>query len=298
MGLVVLVSLARAADLSEEPCPTGTELIEGTSCRLCISEDGASGTAWFDSGSTQYKMSYEHGRSTRFEVLDSSGSEVRHADVSTGSQTSLRICEHAVPVPAPDREGLLWLDSSGLAAERILRYGGRGQFLQHTIYRDGGENDTFGVRDGPAYRAHARGHWSDGYYHRREVGPWRMTAPDGSVETGHWARGEPVGDWRVVRSDGVTVEEGVYKAGYPHGQWTCVEQDGTTFVGVYSKGLRVGVWTRTDAEGNVISADNIVPAEASVPLRGRGYRGGILVTVALPSPCAADPNAADRSRWP
>ncbi len=197
-------------------------------------------------------------------------------------------CGQRVALPVRSRRGLRWLDEQGAVVVIEQVWGWRNRNWRNLYPRASGVNDVVGARTHPSPGAHMRGDWTDGYYHRRTLGKWRVTDADGAVESGTWAKGAPVGRWTVTRPDGVVRESGHYVAGRPTGVWTCRDDDGSRRERGYDRGRKSGVWRTWNADGLLLSERTEVPDESEPALRGRLWEGGLLRSKKVASPCAVE----------
>lgn len=289
-----VIALFAATAIAAEGCPAGTHEVETESgCARCVDDQREdAGLLRFADGDAAYEVAFAGEQVLRVErSFEGEPPTLQIADLRTGSRESMVLCGSTLKMPAPSPAGLRWVDATGKLV-LIQQLWGLGLRNMRTLYAmPDGTYDVVGARRYPAPGAHMRGHWTDGYYHRRTLGPWRVTLENGSVERGQWARGEPAGLWTVVAPDGRIVERGRYLRGYPNGVWTCGTDNGGASSGRYRLGKRVGDWVTVDAAGAVVSAVAHHAEDAGTTLRGRHWRGGMLSGAAVKSPCDPQPDS-------
>lgn len=289
MSIAVALVLVASRAFAVELCPVGTHQVDAESgCQRCVDDaQESAGVLRYVEGETAYELAFVDAKVLRMErTLEGEPPVLQVADLRTGARVSSEVCGVELDLPTPSPAGLRWVD----AKEKVVlieKYFGFWRRNMRNLYAmPDGSYDVVGARRYPAPGAHMRGHWTDGYYHRRTLGSWRVTLENGSVERGQWAKGEPVGVWTVVATNGRVVERGAYAWGYPTGKWTCASDDGAVTTGRYRLGRQVGDWVTVDAAGAVVSTVTHRTTEESSQLRGRHWRGGVLHSRRVPSPCS------------
>lgn len=282
--LVVFIVRALAAD----SCPVGTHSVAAPKyCEVCRADrDETVGIVRVAEGESATEIGFDGAKVVRMSrVVGTESPELQVADVLSGRQVPSEVCGLQLMLPAPSRAGLRWADEQGdlLLIEQF--WGVRLRNMRNLYAKSDGTFDVVGARRYPSPGAHDRGHWTDGYYHRRTLGKWRVTTQEGMVESGQWAKGEPVGRWTVIAPGGRVAEKGRYVRGYPTGQWRCRSEDGTLMKGSYDRGRRRGAWVTTAPDGQV-STETYRANDEERALRGRHWRGGLLSSGTVPSPCA------------
>ncbi|GDX79003.1 hypothetical protein LBMAG42_08140 [Deltaproteobacteria bacterium] len=294
MVFVLALSLLGSRAFAAEECPGGMHEVKwGTECERCADDIlKATGVVRYADGDTGYEVAYAGTQVTRMERrIQGEPPTLQVVDLASGARESSEVCGVKLALPAPSPAGLRWLDETGKVAIIEQFWGWRQRNMRNLYAMLDGTWDVVGARRYPAPGAHMRGHWTDGYYHRRTLGYWRVTLENGSVENGHWGKGEPVGLWTVVATDGRVVERGRYDSGYPNGRWTCEADDGAVTTGRYRLGRQVGDWVTVDATGAVVSTVTHREGEAEYAVRGRHWRGGMLASARVRSPCDPHPQS-------
>lgn len=294
MVLALALSLLGSRALAAEECPAGMHEVKwGDGCERCADDvQRATGVVRYADGDTAYEVAYAGPQVTRMERrIPGEPPALRIADLSTGARESREVCGVKLGMPTASWAGLRWLDETGKVVLIEQFWGWRQRNMRNLYAMPDGTWDVVGARRYPAPGAHMRGHWTDGYYHRRTLGRWRVTLEDGSVENGRWGKGEPVGLWTVVATDGQVVERGAYAWGYPVGKWTCRAGDGSLTTGRYRLGRQVGDWVTVDAAGAIVSRVTHQEMEEEYPVRGRHWRGGMLSSARVRSPCDPHPQS-------
>jgi hypothetical protein len=229
MVFALALSLLCSRGFAARDCPAGThEARVSPDCQRCLSDqqDGA-GLVRYTEGDAAYEVAFVGARVARMERrVEGEPAVVQIADLRSGARVREEICRTKLDIPTPSPAGLRWADETGRVVLIEQRWGWRQRNMRNLYSMPDGTWDVVGARRYPSPGAHMRGHWTDGYYHRRTVGRWRITLENGSVESGHWAMGEPVGLWTVVATGGQVVERGAYARGFPVGRWTCRAGDG------------------------------------------------------------------------
>ena len=284
MILFVLTLLAHAT------CPDGATMHSGDGCQICVDAAGfLHGTQELDRGATTWVA--EHGQlQLQYRWRDGGGVvETRYRQPRREKITRAVCGERKVSWWEPREPPRAWIFDEQDELVAVLRYFGR----QHRMYRRtefGEDGEVAFIQTGrrwPVPDAHMRGHWTDGYFGRRDHGRWRYTDEDGRVENGRYLKGQPHGRWTVT--DGKeTVEVGHYRHGYPSGRWTCERADGSQVRGHYRKGERTGTWTWFDADGNEMEIVRYRRFGPTPRLQGRHYTGGLLNGQEVPHPCDED----------
>lgn len=284
--LVLVVFIVRA--LALDSCPAGTHSVAAPKyCEVCLADrDETVGIVRVADGESATEVGFDGAKVVRMaRVVGAESPELQVADLLSGRQVPSEICGMKLMLPAPSRAGLRWADEQGKLVLVEQLWGVRLRNMRNQYAKSDGTFDVVGARRYPSTGAHDRGHWTDGYYHRRTLGKWRVTTQEGMVESGQWARGEPVGRWTVVAPDGRVAEQGHYVRGYPTGEWRCHSEDGTLMRGNYHRGRRQGVWVTTAPDGGV-STETHRANDDDRALRGRHWRGGMLSSSEVASPCA------------
>ncbi|MCA9491681.1 MAG: hypothetical protein KC621_17235 [Myxococcales bacterium] len=252
-----------AMALAETPdggCPEDARRLSTEACSICVdgqgrlegpavaAEDGQT-TRWVGHGGRVVEETVSYAEDGQRTVATPRRWSARSMEVSW---CDLTFTIH--PTTDYTKPAMTLYDAAGAERSETEFYGKDLRMYQTVWFGDDGR--IVGLRTGrrlPEPDAHMRGHWTDGYYGRRDHGPWMYEDETGGVEDGRFRRGQPVGRWTVTRQSGDVAQTGRYNDGAAHGRWSCLDEDGSSASGRYRDGRRVGSWVWLDAAGGTVA---------------------------------------------